>query len=104
MSGASSAPTSTRVPLNLEIRGITPGDAWALARYEPYTCATVPGASGAPTSGLNVFRALFGARIGTLFEVTAPVISVVAGARFGAAARAETVTCVETLLGAQVPE
>src|SRR2546423_14128624 len=88
MSGASNAPTSTRVPLNLEIKGITPGVAWTLARKEPYTCATVPGASGAPTSGLNVFRAPFGARIGTLFEVTAPVISAAARLQVVAAARA----------------
>src|SRR5262249_31068055 len=103
-SGASNAPTSVRVPLKVVGSGIRPGSARDGARFSPYTWATVPGARGPPTIGFKLFSVPFGARIGTLFAVTDPVIAAVPAARFGAVPRAVTVIWVESLPGAHVPE
>src|ERR1019366_7945659 len=64
----------------------------------------VPGASGAPTCGVNTCRVPFGVSTGATLGTTAPAICAVASGKPVALAFAVTVTCAPAWRGVQVPE
>src|SRR6185436_89560 len=62
--GEEMPPTITVVPLNSVGSGRVPGDTVVLARFWPYTAATVPGATLPPAAGLVLFTVPLSNRIG----------------------------------------